>query len=155
MGINPGTRYLGLAVLHGSDLLDWRVKTFRGKWTKEKAKRILEIISEKIKLYEINNISLKKLHPSRRSRNLAKLVNKIKELARRRIIKIYQYSIKEIEKLSIEDKKLNKRNLIEAIVNRYPILHHDLNKEKILKNSYYFRIFEAVALASTSSKGLS
>ncbi len=153
LGIDPGTRYLGLAVLHGSELMDWRVKTFSGKWRKENAGKIIKIMDDYIELYEINTISLKKCHPSRTSKNLNLLVLRIKALARRKKIKVYQYSIKEIEKLFVENRKQNKRNLIEAMVYQYPILHNDLDKEKILKNSYYFRMFEAVALAATAIQG--
>jgi Holliday junction resolvasome RuvABC endonuclease subunit len=154
IGINPGTRYLGIAVVYGSELMDWRIKVLDGKWAKEKIKKAIKIISDLIDQYEPNVLALKKLHPSRRSDNLTRLANKIKDFARKKKMKIYQYSIKEIEKYFIYDRKLNKMNLIEAMVNQYPILHHDLDKEKSLRNSYYFRIFEAIALASACARGL-
>ena len=34
IGINPGTRYLGISVFHGSELRDWRVKVVQGKTVK-------------------------------------------------------------------------------------------------------------------------
>src|SRR4030066_99735 len=102
LGINPCTRYLGLAVLYDSELMDWRIKTFKGKWTKAKAKRILESISEYIELYNINTISLKKIHPSRSSGNLKYLVLRIKTWAKRNKVKIYQYSIKELENIFLD-----------------------------------------------------
>ena len=146
LGINPGTRYLGLAVFHDTELLDWRVKTFTGKWTKEKAERILEMICEYIGLYDINAISLKRLHPARSSKNLKYLVSKIKVLSTRKKVKINQNSIKELERFFIDDEKSNKRNLAEKIIGEYPLLIHELNKEKSRKNSYYMRAIEAVTL---------
>ena len=148
IGINPGTRYLGIAVLDGSELLDWRIKALEGKWSEEKIKKVTEILSELFDKYEPNALAIKKLHPSRRSENLLRLANKIKEFVRRRRIRVYQYSIKEIENCFIENEKLNKRNLIEAMVKLYPMLHNELRKEQSHKNLYYFRVFEAVALAS-------
>lgn len=148
IGINPGTRYLGIAVFHGSELLDWMAKIFKEKWSKEKIKRILEIINEYIELYEINTIALKKLHPSRRSRNLAQLTARIKEFSKRKGLKVYQYSIKDLEEFFIEEDKLNKKNLAEAIVLENPALFHELQKEKSHKNPYFIRMFEAVALAA-------
>jgi Holliday junction resolvasome RuvABC endonuclease subunit len=148
MGINPGTRYLGIAILQESELLDWRIKVLKGKWSKEKMKRAIEIISEFIDRYEAGVLAIKKLHLSRRSRNLAQLVAKIKECSRRKGLKVFQYSIKDVEQFFIEEDKLNKKNLAEAIVLENPALFHELQKEKSNKNIYYIRVLEAVALAS-------
>jgi RNase H-fold protein (predicted Holliday junction resolvase) len=154
IGINPGTRYLGIAIFQDSELLDWRIKVFKEKWSKEKAKKILEILNEYIDLYALNTIALKKLHPSRRSQNLARLVTRIKEISKRKGIKVYQYSIKDLEEFFIEEDKLNKKNLAEAIVSENPVLFHELLKEKSNKNIYYIRVLEAVALASACAQRL-
>jgi len=146
IGINPGTRYLGIAIFQDSELLDWRIKVLKGKWSKEKMKKAIEIISNFIERYEPNVLAIKKLHASRRTENLLRLVNKIKDFGRRKGLKVCQYSIKEIEKSLIEAGKLKKRNLFEALVKRYPALQNDLTKEQSHKNPYYFRMFEAVAL---------
>jgi len=152
IGINPGTRYLGIAVFQDSELLDWRVKTFRGKWTKEKAERILKVIREQIEIHDINTIAIKKLHPSRSSKNLKLLVSKIKSLVKRKRIKAKSYSVKELERLFLTDEKPNKRNLAEKIIREYPMLAHELNKEKSRKHSYYLRTIEAVALGMMIKK---
>jgi hypothetical protein len=146
LGINPGTRYLGLAIFDGSVLLEWRVKTFKGKWTKEKSDRILDIIREQIELYDISAIAIKKLHPSRSSKNLKLLVSRIKVLGKKKRLKVQSHSIKELEKFLLTDKKPNKRNLAERIVMEYPALVHELDKEKSHKNAYHLRMIEAVAL---------
>lgn len=148
IGINPGTRYLGIAVLYGPELMDWRIKVLDGKWSNHKIKRAIEILSELIDQHRPDVLAIKKLHPSRRSENLARLANKLRGFARRMKLKVYQYSMKEIEGCFVMYKKPNKQNLIKAIVELYPILYHDLNKEKNHENPYYFRMFEAVALAS-------
>jgi Holliday junction resolvasome RuvABC endonuclease subunit len=154
LGINPGTRYLGIAVLQGPELMDWRIKILKGKWSEEKMQKALGIVSDFMERHQPNILAIKKLHTSRRSENLLRLANKIKEFSKRKKIKVYQYSIKEVENLFIEDEKLNKRNLIEVMAKRYPILYHDLNREKSHKNPYYFRVFEAVAMASACSQKL-
>jgi hypothetical protein len=152
LGINPGTRYLGLAVFHDTELLDWRVKTFSGKWINEKAKRIIETIIEYIELYDINVISLKRLHPARSSNNLKFLVSKIKILATRKKVKVNQNSIKDIERFFLNDEKPNRRNLAEKIIGEYPMLIHELNRVKPRKYSYHMRAIEAVALGCMKNK---
>jgi Holliday junction resolvasome RuvABC endonuclease subunit len=151
IGINPGTRYLGIAIFQNSELLDWRIKTFPGKWTKEKTDKILAIIRQQIEYYDIRKIIIKKLHPLRSSKNLKFLVAKMTALVRRRRIDIQRFSIKELEKTFIGDMKPNKQNLAERIVRQYPVLVPELNKEKSNKNSYYLRMIEAVALAAACS----
>jgi len=146
LGINPGARYVGLAVFHETDLLDWRIKTFTGKWTKEKAEKIIEMLSEHIENYDINALAIKKLHPARTSKNLKILVYKIKNLAKRKRIECESYFIKEIEHVFLDGEKLNKRNLADRVVAEYPMLVHELNIEKSRKNSYFMRAIEAVAL---------
>ena len=148
IGINPGTRYLGVAVFQETELLDWRIKVFKGKWSKEKMRKILEILNEYAQLYGINTISLKKLHPSRSSKNLKLLVSRIKALAKRNRIKVHQYSIKELEKFFLNDERLNKKNLSEKIALEYPVLNHEFEKENSHKNPYFIKVFESVALAA-------
>jgi hypothetical protein len=148
IGINPGTRYLGIAVFQDAELLDWRVKVFKGKCSKEKIGKILEIISEYIELYDLNTIALKRLHPSRSSKNLELLVLRIKALAKKNKIKVYQYSIKGLEKFLLEETKHNKKNLAEKMASDYPCLVHELEKEKTHKNRYHQRMFEAVAVGA-------
>jgi Holliday junction resolvasome RuvABC endonuclease subunit len=151
IGINPGTRYLGIAVLDGSELLDWRIKTLEGRWSEEKIKQAIGVVSELIERYELDVLAIKKLHPSRRTENLLRLSDKIKNFARLKKLKVFQYSIKDIEKSYIVDEKLNKRNLFEALVKFYPELYPELKKEQSYKNPYQTRIIEAVALASACS----
>jgi len=148
IGINPGTRYLGIAVFQESELMDWRIKVLKGKWSKEKMKRALKIISDFIERYEPCVLAIKKLHSSRRSQNLARLVARIKEFSKRKGLKFYQYSIKDLEEFFIREDKLNKKNLAEVIVSENPALFHELQKEKNHKNPYHIRMIEAVALAS-------
>jgi len=148
IGINPGTRYLGIAIFQDPDLRDWRIKIFRGKWSKEKKERIKMIILSFIERYEPNIMAIKKLHPSRSSANLKYLVSRIKEFSKRKGIKIYQYSIKDLENFFSEEESIkNKKRLAEIIASEYSVLFHELKKEKSNKNPYYIRMFEAVALA--------
>jgi len=148
IGINPGSRYLGIAVFQDRSLFDWRIKLLKGKCSKKKIDKAIEVISEYIELHDLNIIALKKLHPSRSSKNLGLLVSKIKALAARKKIKVYQYSIKELEGFFLNEEKHNKKSLAEKIVSDYPFLVNELEKEKAHKNPYHVRMFEAVALGA-------
>lgn len=150
IGINPGTRYLGVAVFNDSDLRDWRIKVFQEKWSSEKIKKIKKIILGLIEDYEPNVLAIKKLHPSRSSKNLKLLTAWIRESCKRKGLRVLQFSIKELEDYFLPNEKLNKNNLTKKISLEYPELIHQINREKSNKNPYYIRMFESVALASIS-----
>jgi Holliday junction resolvasome RuvABC endonuclease subunit len=146
IGINPGSKYLGIAVFHGSDLRYWAIKTLRGKWSKEKIGKSKEILSDIINRYELNVLAIKKLHPSRSSKNLNQLVTKTKEFSKRKDLRVYEYSMRDIEKFFFPEKKINKKQLAELIASEYPFLFQVLEKEKKNRNPYAIRMFEAIAL---------
>jgi len=147
IGINPGTRYIGFSIFHDTELWDWGVKNIEGRWSKDKLKKAIKIISDMIGLNKSNIISIKQLHPSRSSSDLNQLVSKIKELAKRKRLEVYQYSIDDL-KTFFHSEKINKRQLAEMITSDYPFLYYALEKEKAIINPYYARMFEAVALGA-------
>jgi Holliday junction resolvasome RuvABC endonuclease subunit len=147
IGINPGTRYIGFAIFHGSELRDWGVKNIEGRWSKDKLKKAMTIISDMIGQNEPNIISIKQLHPSRSSSSLNQMVSKIKELSKRKRLKVCQYSIDDL-KAFFHSERINKRQLAEMVTSDYPVLYYEFEKEKAIINPYYVRMFEAVALGS-------
>jgi hypothetical protein len=72
----------------------------------------------------------------------------IREFARKRGMRVYQYSIEEIENFFSPEDRTNKKELAGILASRYPELSHDLEREKTHRNPYHSRMFEAVALGS-------
>ncbi len=77
IGINPGTRYLGISVFHETELRDWRIKVIKGKCQKEKIERGMMIVSSLVEEYKPNVLSIKRIHPSRSSQDLSMFVTQI------------------------------------------------------------------------------
>jgi RNase H-fold protein (predicted Holliday junction resolvase) len=148
IGINPGTRYLGLAIFQDWNLVDWRIRTLDGKWSSKKIEKTIRTINEYIELYNLKAVVLKKLHPARSSKNLRKLVDRIKSLAARKRIRIFQYSIKELEAIFLAEERHNKKSLAQKMALDYPFLVHELEREQAHKNPYRMKMFEAVALGA-------
>ena len=84
IGINPGTRYMGIAVFCGPELRDWQVKNMEGRWSKDKITKVITILSSLIDSYEVNVLAIKKLNPSRSSRHLDQLADRIERLSKMR-----------------------------------------------------------------------
>jgi hypothetical protein len=144
LGISPGTRYLGLAMMRNGDLYDWKVKTYKGVCTEDKLIKALAHIEELIITHVVSYIACKIPHASRSSFSLDILIEKIKKIAKEYNIHILIYSINEI-KAYFKNNISNKKNLAEHIAERYPALLHEFKKERNNKNSYYARMFEAIA----------
>jgi Holliday junction resolvasome RuvABC endonuclease subunit len=152
LGINPGTRYLGYALLNNSELRDWGIKSVKGTWTPEKSKKIGRILLELLDQYHPDVVAIKKLHPARTSPNLHGLVNRFKDICRERNIHVYEYPVKYFEKVVLTN-KMNKLKLVEALAELYPALLHEAAKEiakaenkKCDWRGYHTWMFEAVAL---------
>ncbi len=148
LAINPGTKYVAIAIFNESELRDWFTKIFKGRWSKAKLKTILTVITDLAARYGANVLAIKRLHPSRSSRNLNSLVSRIKRDMARKGLDVHEYSIKEMERCFSLGGKANKRNMTEHVVMKYPVLFHEFEKEKRHRNPYYARLFEAVALGS-------
>lgn len=154
IGINPSSRYLGLSFFQGDDLRDWRVKCFREKMCKKKLDKIMLAVSDFVEKYNPDVFSVKKLHSSRSSRKLDLLLNQIRDFASKNNIKIYEYSIKEMENLFSPENRISKNKMAEIVASKYPVLIHEFKKEIYNYNPYYIRMFEAVALGSIYSQQL-
>ena len=148
LGINPGTKYLAIAILRDGELREWFIKIFKGKWSGEKRHTILAAILTLMDRYEVSVLALKRLHPSRSSRNLDSLVSAIKREMDRRGLDVHEYSIKQMERSFCTEGKVTRRNMAEQVVREYPVLFNEFEKEKRHRNPYYARLFEAVALGS-------
>ena len=148
LGINPGSRYIGMAVFRGPELRDWRVKVIKGKWSKEKTAKALTIISGFIERYQPKALAIKRLHRSRSSPELDRLVVKIKALSRRKGMKLREYSIEDLEACFCPGERSNKKKMAESVASQYPVLFPELMKERSNKNPYHLRMFEAVALGA-------
>jgi hypothetical protein len=141
LAINPGSRYLGIAVFVGDELRDWAVR-------QAKRERIREIISEYINQYGVHVVALKKFHPSRTSRELRTIISSSQGIAKKAGLAVREYSIGEVEAALLPEKKKNKRLLMEEVVARYPFLSNELQQEQKNKRPYLTRMFETVGIGS-------
>lgn len=148
IGLNPGTRYMGLAAFCGSELRDWQVRNLGGRWSDDKMAKIVSVLSSLIDSHRANVLAVKRINPARSSPNLNQLMHRIENLSKKRKLRICRYSLNEIKIYFQPEYRINRRNLAEIMVAEYPILSHELRKERANLNPYYIRMFEAVALGS-------
>lgn len=147
LAINPGTRYIGFAVLRGTVLVDWGVSGLSGSLSDDKAKRALSLVANLITENRPSVLVLKTLHPSRRSAHLYRLWQGVQRLAQSDGLDLRYYSIHELEACFSPTSRINRNRLAELVSETHPVLRHELRKEQDSYNAYHIRMFEAVALA--------
>jgi hypothetical protein len=148
LGVNPGSRYLGLAVFHGLALVDWRIRVLKGRWSPHKLEKCYLTIRTCMERYRPDALAIKRLHPSRSSVHVRQITDAICSSFKQRGSAVYQYSIKPLEAHFLPDAPLNRRELSARIVSQYPDLMGEFQKEAAAKNPYHVRMFEAVALGA-------
>ncbi len=145
LSIIPGTKYLGVAVFIDTDLRDWFVKSIPSISIKGKSEYVIEFISGLIERFNINLLAVKKLHPSRQSKNLTELVSVIKKLGKRMNVSVIELPLQTVEQ-SLLNGKPNKKRLTEEVAEMYPFVFHEYEREKKNRSRYLTRMFEAIAL---------
>ncbi len=145
LAVNPGTKYLGLAVFQGSDLIYWGTKVLRGKWSPRKLRNAERLLLDIIDKYGISVLSLKRVHPSRTSTNLRSLVASIEGLAEKRGLTVHRYELADLRKFFAVGLKANKTAILRLALARYHFLSDQIDREEKHKHPYFIRMFEAIA----------
>lgn len=150
LAVNPGGRYVGLAVFCDADLRDWRVRSLGGAVPSERERALGDMVSRIIRTHGTDTLVIKALHPARCSASLRSLARKVKKIAEEKGLRIFELSINELKDKLNPGGKSNKRLLMEEVAAHYPFLYPELEREKKNKNQYLVRMFEAVALGFAS-----
>ena len=145
LAVNPGTKYLGLAVFQGTDLVYWAVKVLKGKWSREKIRRAEKILSDLIDQHNVTVMTLKRLHSSRSSRNLNCLVASIERLAKKKGLRLRHYTLSDLKNFLAPDLRVTKLDLAGLVAARYRFLLPHLEGERKHRHLYFLQMFEAIA----------
>jgi hypothetical protein len=147
LSIAPRSKHIGYAIFIETELREWGIKSLPKASMNDRKEIAAKLIKGLIAKYQINVVVLKQLHPSRTSKNLSKLVVYLKSKVLNGFVK-HEYSINDIKQFFFPNEKTNKKCIMEKMVELYPFLYIDLEKEKRNKNRYFIQMFEAVALGN-------
>jgi len=147
LGINPGSRSLGLAVLKYGVLADCRVKGFKEKWSTSKLDKLMIALTRFIQKHKITALALKKTHHSRSSKALESVVLSIERYAKRNKLMVCSYSIDEIKEYIGNEQNLSILQLSGQITLSKNEVLSEFNVHVRNRNKYYLTMFEAVVLS--------
>src|SRR6267143_3941580 len=150
IGINVGSRYVGTAVIIGTELRDGRIRVIRRTSPIEKFQTLTSILSRLLDAYSPTLVAMKKLHPSRSSSILDRMGIEAKEFLEQHGVGVHEFTLAQLKARLLPGQRANKINLAEYMVSQYPILFEDWDRERSLRRPYRMAMFEAVALANAS-----
>lgn len=148
LGLSFNTRNLGLAVVKLNHLVEYSSKLHKQKWTSQKREMILTSLGPCIEDYNIQKIALSIPHIRHQTSDFRDLMRAIIALAQMENIEVITYTPKDLL-LSIPDtKKKTKNTFMKQLVFLYPELTPYYEKETSNKNKYYYKMFEAIGVAT-------
>jgi Holliday junction resolvasome RuvABC endonuclease subunit len=152
LGIDPGTRHVGIAVVRDGGLMHWKVKAYHGKWSHEKLHKIIQLFDATIKRDCIKKVVVKIPDVLPASFGFTQVIGSLNVLCERRGIRPRYVTHTEIKKFHCAEDKSTTEHLMAVIVRKHPELAPQYRRERENANAYYHKAFEAIALADMAVK---
>ncbi len=148
LGIAPSTRGFGFALFDGDTLVDWGVKTVKGRKNRdslEKLKAMIIHYNPGVMVHEDHSAK-----GSRRSPRIRELGRQITALAKSHKVRVALFSRQQVRKAFFADGQGTKDSLAEIVAKRFPKeLGFRLPRKRCpwMSEAYQMGMFDAVALA--------
>lgn len=148
LGLSFNTRNLGLAVVKLNQLVDYSSKLHKAKWTPQKREMMLTSLGSCVEGYNIQKITLSIPHPRHQTKEFTELMTAIIALAQMRHIEVITYTPKDLLLFIPDSKKKNSKVFMKQLVSLFPELLPYYERELRNKNKYYYKMFEAIGVAT-------
>jgi len=152
MAVDPGTKYLAVAILEGEELIWYNIKRVRGPKTLPYMRiQVQQYLTKILHDYKPEILAVEEpfYAQAMSSKNLQTLTQEIKTWGRWKGLRVYSYLPKTVKAYFCGDRK-TKQSLAEAMVEQYPFLVQYLNivpEQRYFEDEgYWLRLFDAVAL---------
>lgn len=147
LGISPGTKFVGLAVICNGSLVYHAVRSFPGTWSGTKLRTIIHALEQVLSRCQATQVAIKIPDRLPDSLGFTQLLGALNVLCERRADERQYYTLSEIQEEHCTDGPQTCTELMRVIVARYPELMPEYRKELANKNKHYIKVFEAVAAA--------
>jgi ribosome-interacting GTPase 1 len=147
LGLSLGTKKVGIAVIERNSIYYCQMKSFKASWSAHKLQAIIAVIERYSTLHNVSAIALKIPPAYSHTPAIFQLLHSIQALTSEKQIRLSTFTMRSLQNAwSVNDQKMNKKQLMEAILDRYNLMHI-YQKEQSNKNRHYEKIFEAVGAA--------
>jgi Holliday junction resolvasome RuvABC endonuclease subunit len=165
IGIDPGTREMGIAVLRGRELLEYGVHTLRnGRRPYHLIGQARRIIATLIRRWRPAIVAIEQalLLPTKRAALLAVMTQELRAHARARHLQVVELSASEVRLLIVGSPRATKIETAAALVRREfndlrPLVPKPSMRRAFWlrpKDRYWLHMFDALALAVAARTGL-
>jgi len=151
LAIDPGTKHMGFAAFEGTELVDYGVKTIRQGSESIIFQHLEEIINRLIKEKKPDYFVMERNSFSQIKQNfrLTLAISKMKHIAKRYGIPVYEYNPKTIRKEICNDGNASKIRVAQAIVTSFDELKVYIQSDKVWVLRYNLNLMDAVAVGLT------
>jgi Holliday junction resolvasome RuvABC endonuclease subunit len=151
LAIDPGTKHMGFAAFEGIELVDYGVKTIRQGSEEIILQHLEEIISRLIKEKGPDYLALERNTFSQIKQNirLALAISKMKYIAKRFGVLVYEYDPRTIRKEICNDGNASKMRVAQTLIVSFDELKVLLQSDKVWVLRYNLNVLDAVAIGMT------
>lgn len=147
LGIDPGSRQIGVAVFTSEELIFYGVKYFRAKHQTETFSKLQKVVANLIDSYGIEIVAIERTTFPQQDTAFVKDVYKCLV----RCVKKYQLELIELDpqfvrKVICGNQKPTKRNTAQTLVRTYNELEPYFDVQQIWSRRYYGQLFDAIAV---------
>ncbi len=149
LAIDPGTRYIGFALLEGKALIHYGVKTIDdGKSAEGKLKEGKGTILRLLGDFRPNVLTIEQTYfaKNKSARLLNKFVREIISLGRKKRLRVTVIATNTVRKQICGNGAAGKDDVARVLVGQYPELLPYLTSDKRWKELYFRNMFDAVAV---------
>src|SRR3989344_1861398 len=149
IAVDPGTRYWGVTVFRGEDIIVSLVKVLSTKCSpRKRLNEVKRVFSSLLEDYAPDILVLEKpfLFWSKQSHLLNVLIEEIKSLARKEKMKIFEFSPRTVRKAVCGNGNASKKDMAKLICSIYPELKIRLNQDRRYKEIYWGHAFDSAGL---------
>lgn len=149
LAIDPGTKYMGVALLENAALIDCGVKVIRHRRSPHETlwacrKIILRLINDfRPQVLVVEKTFFVK---NRNTALLNVLVDEIRNIGRRKGLQVLSFAPSTMKKIICGNGRASKEEVARVVVSKYPELKVFLTQDRKWKERYHQNMFDAVAL---------
>jgi Holliday junction resolvasome RuvABC endonuclease subunit len=149
LSIDPGTRYWGASVFHGTEIMICMIKNLSVKDSaKNRLPEVRKIFLKLCNRYSPDVLVIEQSQSSweDQSEHLAAIVREVKRLAMKKKIRIVEFSPSAIRKAVCGDERATKAQIADVVCRTYPEFKGYLDEHRTYRNKYWERMLGSMGL---------
>lgn len=154
LGISTNTRLVSVAIISQNNLIDYSTHLHKASWSPAKADKIVASLEPCVRQYCINRVILSIPYAYHQTKEHCKLCEAIKRFFEKKKIAFCTKTPEAFDTFCKEGEKKGKKEMMRVIAEQFPELHRCYQKELLNKTKYYYKLFEAVAVATLAEQKL-